>query len=342
MPVLNSLDSTVFTGEVDPAGWFQGYFGFTYVNITTGLTWVPTSESSPNWKLLNPVLATVATSGNYTDLNSLPSLSTVATTGKYSDLKSIPVFSTVASSGNYSDLNGIPSLSSVATSGSYTDLLNKPSIPNAQVNTDWNATTGITAINNKPSLSTVATSGNYGDLNGKPVYATVASSGSYSDLLNKPSIPAAQINSDWNATTGLAVINNKPTLSSVATSGNYGDLIGKPSIPLATKCVVGTTIYNNTFRIYKNATVSAGLATFYLTDDGTSTGNALFTNVFTDSIQLIVNDPLASYQFGWAFSNSNKTLTVTANKLTTANILTGLLGQAQANTAIVKLIIEGN
>ncbi len=36
--------------------------------------------------------------------------------------------------------------------------------------------------------------------------------GDYGSLTNKPTIPAAQINSDWNATSGVAVINNKPSV----------------------------------------------------------------------------------------------------------------------------------
>ncbi|MGB8064574.1 MAG: hypothetical protein WCF26_21985 [Candidatus Sulfotelmatobacter sp.] len=40
--------------------------------------------------------------------------------------------------------------------------------------------------------------------------ATVAISGSYNDLSNKPTIFAPQINSDWNATSGVAQILNKP------------------------------------------------------------------------------------------------------------------------------------
>jgi hypothetical protein len=51
----------------------------------------------------------------------------------------------------------ISSLSAVATSGSYTDLTNKPSIPAAQVNSDWNATSGISEILNKPTIPTVPT-----------------------------------------------------------------------------------------------------------------------------------------------------------------------------------------
>ena len=59
-------------------------------------------------------------------------------------------------------------------------------------------------------------------------------SGNYNDLTNKPTIPAAQVNSDWNAASGVAQILNKPTLATVATSGSYNDLSGKPTIPTKT------------------------------------------------------------------------------------------------------------
>lgn len=184
------------------------------------------------------------------------------------------------------------------------------------VQPDWAETLGtsLSFIKNKPSISIVGVSGQYSDLIGKPTIptvSTVGSTGQYTDLIGKPTL----------------------------FSGSYTDLTNKPSLG---KTVVGTTVKSNSFRIYKNATVSAGIAVFNLTDDGTSTGNALFNEVYTDSVQPIVSDSLASYQFSWVFSNSNKTLTVTANKLTTSNILTGILGQTQANAAVVKLIVEGN
>ena len=91
----------------------------------------------------------------------------------------------------YSEITGLPTL----FSGSYTDLTNKPTL----------------------------FSGAYADLTGKPTLF----SGSYTDLTNKPTIPAAQVNSDWTATTGLAQILNKPSLF----SGAYTDLTGKPTIP---------------------------------------------------------------------------------------------------------------
>lgn len=49
-------------------------------------------------------------------------------------------------------------------------------------------------------------------------------------LASFPSIPAAQVNSDWSASSGVAQILNKPSLASVATSGAYNDLSGKPSL----------------------------------------------------------------------------------------------------------------
>lgn len=64
--------------------------------------------------------------------------------------------------------------------------------------------------------------------------ATVATSGDYDDLTNKPTIPAAQVNADWNASSGVAQILNKPTLAQVATSGDYDDLTNKPTIPTNT------------------------------------------------------------------------------------------------------------
>lgn len=65
---------------------------------------------------------------------------------------------------------------------------------------------------------------------------------SYNDLSNLPTIPAAQVQSDWAATSGPSYILNKPalfsgvyddlidkpTLSNVSITGNYNDLINRP------------------------------------------------------------------------------------------------------------------
>lgn len=59
--------------------------------------------------------------------------------------------------------------------------------------------------------------------------ATVATSGSYNDLSNKPSIPAAQVQSDWNATSGMGVILNKPTIPTfwTGTQAQYDAIANK-------------------------------------------------------------------------------------------------------------------
>ena len=134
-----------------------------------------------------------------------------------------------------------PNLATVATSGSYNDLSNKPSIPAAQVNSDWNASSGVAQILNKPTIPAAQIQSDWTQTNtsakdyikNKPNLATVATSGSYNDLSNKPTIPSAQIQSDWTQTNTSAkdYIKNKPNLATVATSGSYNDLSNKPSIP---------------------------------------------------------------------------------------------------------------
>jgi len=71
--------------------------------------------------------------------------------------------------------------------------------------------------------------------------ATVATSGSYNDLSNKPTIPAAQVNADWNADSGVSQILNKPTIpaAQIQSDWNQSDnssldyIKNKPSIPAA-------------------------------------------------------------------------------------------------------------
>ena len=89
-------------------------------------------------------LATVATSGAYSDLSGTPSLATVATTGAYSDLSGTPTLATVATTGAYGDLSGTPSLATVATTGAYSDLSGTPTLgtASAAASTDFLSATG--------------------------------------------------------------------------------------------------------------------------------------------------------------------------------------------------------
>lgn len=157
-------------------------------------------------------------------ITDFPTLAPVATSGSYSDLTGTPTIPTSTSDLNndsgYITINDVPAQQQSdwneadTTSPAYID--NKPTIPAAQVNSDWDAVSGVEQILNKPTLAAVATSGNYNDLS------------------NKPTIPAAQVNSDWDAVSGVEQILNKPTLATVATTGNYNDLTNTPTIPSVT------------------------------------------------------------------------------------------------------------
>jgi hypothetical protein len=106
-----------------------------------------------------------------------------------------------------SDVSG---LATVATTGAYADLSGKPTIPAAQVNSDWNAVSGVAQI------------------------------------LNKPTIPAAQVSSDWNASSGVAQILNKPTTFTppIATASVLGGVKIGSGVTVAGDGTISVTAYS--------------------------------------------------------------------------------------------------
>ena len=74
---------------------------------------------------------------------------------------------------------------------------------------------GINVASGKP-LQVAGANGTSGDY--------LKSTGSSVVWTTFPSIPAAQVNSDWNSTGGITQILNKPTLATVAKSGSYSDI----------------------------------------------------------------------------------------------------------------------
>lgn len=187
-------------------------------------------------------LATVATSGDYDDLLNKPSIPSAPGTLNTDNSSAQSVNSSEA-------LSGTVKLHKVSKTGSYNDLNNKPTIPAAQVNSDWNANSGIAEILNKPSLAAVATSG------------------SYNDLSNKPTIPAAPGTLDTTATTAQATssseaLSGNVTLHKISKTGKYSDLSGKPTVPVIT--LNGSTAGNPSFY----APTSAGTAGQVLVSTG--------------------------------------------------------------------------
>lgn len=128
--------------------------------------WAESNTTKDSYIKNKPNFATVATSGNYSDLNNKPNLATVAT------------------SGNYNDLTNKPQLAEVATSGDYDDLSNKPTIPPEQVQANWNETdpTSKAFIQNKLTTDTIRNDltgtiaeGNTNFVNGGAVYTALKS-----------------------------------------------------------------------------------------------------------------------------------------------------------------------
>lgn len=144
-------------------------------------------------------------------------------------------------------------------------------------------TTDYTQLENKPQINSVTLSGNKttSDLgidevpavtsedNGKILKATYSEgTGTYawesaggftqvqanwnetdntdpSYIQNKPTIPAAQVNSDWTANSGVAQILNKPDLTDMATKtwvGNQGYLTSAREVPTITSSDSGKVL----------------------------------------------------------------------------------------------------
>lgn len=89
----------------------------------------------------------------------------------------------------------------------------------------------------------------------------------YNKLANKPSVPSAQQQTDWNASSGITSIANKPSLASVATSGNFYNLSVRPKTIQAfakfsvTGYAVTTSLAENIQSITVNAPGTRGAQT---------------------------------------------------------------------------------
>lgn len=118
----------------------------TYPQVTSLLLgsqsdWTQSSNSDPSYIKNKPSLASVATTGSYSDLSNRP------------NIPSAQVNTDWNSSSGVSQLLNKPTFASVATSGSYSDLSNKPTIPSAQIQSDWTQanTNALDYIKNKPA-----------------------------------------------------------------------------------------------------------------------------------------------------------------------------------------------
>jgi len=167
-------------------------------------------------------------------------------------------------------------VASVAISGNYNDLTNKPTIPTAT--SDLVNDSGFITSSDIPS-NVSAFINDVGYLTSSDV-AEVAISGDYDDLTNKPTIPAAQIQSDWDQSDNTQVdyIKNKPTIPE-----NLSDLVNDEGFIGFTDLTDTLTAGNTTLTISDAAITTTSTIDIYVSEYGIQPTNAV---VATGSITL--------------------------------------------------------
>lgn len=187
-------------------------------------------------------------------------------------------------------------------------------------------TTDYTQLTNKPVLATVAATGAYADLSGKPTIPAAqvqsdwnAVSGA-AQILNKPTIPAAQVNSDWNSASGVSQILNKPTLGSLAAlnsvpvaQGNYAAVALSPTTGTVSASMGSGTVFTITPTGACTFNASGGVAgqaaTFVITTSGTTSLTLTFGTNFK-TVGTLATGTTSGKVFAISFVCTNGTLWV--------------------------------
>lgn len=276
----------------------------------------------------------------------------------WSEVTGKPTFSLVATSGSYNDLLNRPTL----FSGSYLDLTNVPTVfPTNIVNVsgltaalngkiDVGASIPYSTLTGTPVLSTVATTGAYSDLVGLPTLF----SGNYNDLTNKPTIPAAQVNSDWNSVSGVSQILNKPTIptnnNQLTNGANFITASGAPvqsvngqtgnvslSIPAAQIQSDWNQSNNSSLDFIKNkptlgTAASTNSADYATAAQGSLASSAIQPGTLTSTLANYVTTSSLSSTLGSYVTTSSLTSTLGGYATTTA-LSSGLAGKENTISA---------
>ena len=219
-------------------------------------------------------LATVATTGAYSDLSGAPSLATVATTGAYSDLSGTPSLATVATTGAYSDLSGTPTLATVATTGAYSDLSGTPTLGTAAAEDVGTSANNVVQLNGSAQLPAVD-----GSLLTN-ISATVAALDDIGDV-DTTGVSTNNVlkydGANWvDGSVAYSEVSGTPALATIATTGDYSDLNDSVVFQLFNATATAPAISSNALHAFY--LYGAGGFTLTLSVATVANGFALFDN----------------------------------------------------------------
>lgn len=158
--------------------------------------------------------------------------------------------------------------------------------------------------------------------------SAVGFSGDYDDLLNKPSIPAGQVQSDWNQTTTTAVdyIKNKPTIPTDTNqltnwawyiTSSYHDSSKQDTLTPSTWISISSNVISNTWVTSFNWSTWAVTYTAPVTSVNGSTWAVTvseFTPWWTATTGYVVTKTAGGYEWqaptGWISLDANSPITV--------------------------------
>lgn len=238
-------------------------------------------------------------------------------------------------------------------------------IPAAQIQSDWNqtVTSALDYIKNKPAIPTL----NYPVTSVNTKTGAVVLSASdvgaiatgasipYSTLTGAPSIPAAQVQTDWNAVSGLGVLLNKPsTFTPSAHTQAWSTITATPTTLAGygiTDAITSASLPN--YRRVDNSVVAAPIKVKYYT--ATSDASSLWTvslgTDFTEVLDVQVQPVSVANTIAGVRSASLNAYTSTSTSVSGItygnNVLTTVLVGVGANTlalvasTVVRVRVEG-
>jgi len=245
----------------------------------TAMTFATTAQGAKADTAVQPGdLATVATSGSYTDLINKPSLFD----GEYSSLANTPALF----SGSYTDLSNKPSL----FDGEYVSLANKPTLFSGS----------YVDLTNKPTLGTAAATD-------AAAYATAAQ-GTKADTALQPADLSGYATESYVGNSVANLVNSAPSV--LDTLGELANALGNDAnysttITTALAGKLSTSDFNSTANSWlasqTTSNVTEGTSLYYTVDRANTAIDNRVTKSFVDNLAVVAN--IANIAYSVAVAN---------------------------------------